>query len=67
MRILSLKVCADSIGTSQRQLRYYLERESIIPYRRLELGGGKHVRWFAVEDLQTMKEWWNKKNAERTC
>jgi hypothetical protein len=64
MKILSLKTCADYLGISTRKLRYFLAKEEVIPYRQLDLGGGTHVRFFTVEDLQSMKDWWKENHAE---
>jgi predicted DNA-binding transcriptional regulator AlpA len=64
MTILSLKSCADFLGIGTRKLRYFLDKEKVIPYRALDLGGSRHVRWFSSEDLETISEWWKKRQAE---
>jgi hypothetical protein len=64
MRILSLKTRADAIGVSTKKLRYFLAKEEVIPYRRLDLGGATHVGFFTVEDLRTMTDWWKEDHAD---
>jgi hypothetical protein len=58
MRILSLKSCADHLGIATRKLRYLLDKNELLAYRALDLGGGKHVRWFSTKDLETLQQWW---------
>mgnify|MGYP000974566617 CR=1 FL=1 len=61
MRILSLKSCAELLGIGTRKLRYFLDKEEVIPYRALDLGGGRHVRWFSTDDLEAIEIWWKTK------
>jgi DNA-binding transcriptional MerR regulator len=58
MEILSLNTCAELLGVTVRCLRHYLTKDQIVPYRRLELGGSTHVRYFTAEDYRTIQEWW---------
>jgi DNA-binding transcriptional MerR regulator len=57
--VLSLSSCAERLGTSTRRLRYYLEKEEVIPDRRLNAGKFK-VRFITQEDYQVLENWWNK-------
>lgn len=57
--VLSLSSCAEKLGTSTRKLRYYLEKEQVIPDRRLYAGKFK-VRFITKEDYQVLEDWWNK-------
>jgi hypothetical protein len=65
MEILSAYTCAERLGTTVSGLRHFLNREQIVPHRRLQLGGNKHVRYFTAEDFQNVQEWWQAKHAPK--
>lgn len=56
--IFSLSTCAERLGTSTRRLRYFLEKDPIIPDRRMR-AGRYQIRYFNDEDLKTLTRWWN--------
>ncbi len=62
MNIVGLKPVADQLGVSTSKLRYFLERESIVPYRRCDLGGDKHIRYFTDGDTESIQEWWTQRH-----
>ena len=44
MTVLGLKPVADRLQVSTSKLRYFLSRDGVVPYRKADLGGGKHLR-----------------------
>ncbi len=64
MSILGLKPVADQLGITTSRLRYFLDRESVVPYRKCDLGGDKHIRYFTGKDAQTIQNWWTQKETE---
>ena len=58
MQIVGLKPVADQLGITTSKLRYFLEREAVVPYRKLDLGGQRHVRYFTSEDSAAITQWW---------
>lgn len=65
MEILSAYTCAERLGTTVSGLRHFLSREQIVPHRRLQLGGNKHVRYFTAEDFRNVQESWLAKHSPR--
>lgn len=57
-KIYSLSTTAEKLGTTARRLRYFLEKEKIIPDRRMR-AGRYDVRYITDADLKTLTEWWN--------
>lgn len=56
--IYSLSTCAGRLGTSTRKLRYFLERNPVIPDRRMKAGGYR-IRYLNDEDLKLLTRWWD--------
>jgi hypothetical protein len=57
-RIYSLSTTAEKLGTTARRLRYFLEKEQIIPDRRMT-AGRYEVRYITDTDLKTLTKWWD--------
>jgi hypothetical protein len=62
MQNVELKPVADQLGITTSKLRYFLEREAVVPYRKLDLGGDWHVRYFTPEDSAAITQWWKRRN-----
>lgn len=62
MTVLGLKPVADKLEVSTSQLRYFLDKDEVVPYRRCDIGGGKHLRIFTNKDLTKIEGWWKERN-----
>jgi DNA-binding transcriptional MerR regulator len=65
MQIVGLKPAADQLGITTSKLRYFLERVAVVPYRKLDLGGRRHVRYFTPDDNAAINQWWETKDKEK--
>lgn len=62
MSIVGLKPVADLLGISTSRLRYFLDKDGLVPYRRCDIGGNKHLRIFTDKDLEKIEEWWTQRH-----